>query len=91
MLPLTDASRCLQNGVRIAHVRKTAITAGPAVVRPVKGMRQPRMAGNPAVDGKNSFTDVPYGPGTAWYYDAVTWAQQKVLPQLSVSPASHIS
>lgn len=35
-----------------------------------------RMAGNPAVDGKNSFTDVPYGPGTAWYYDAVTWAQQ---------------
>ena len=35
-----------------------------------------RMAGNPAVDGKNSFTDVPYGPGTAWYYDAVTWAQK---------------
>lgn len=35
-----------------------------------------RMAGNPAVDGKNNFTDVPYGPGTAWYYDAVTWAQQ---------------
>ena len=35
-----------------------------------------RMAGNPAVDGKNSFTDVPYGPGTAWYYNAVTWAQQ---------------
>ena len=35
-----------------------------------------RMAGNPAVDGKNSFTDVPYGPGTTWYYDAVTWAQK---------------
>ena len=35
-----------------------------------------RMAGSPAVDGENSFTDVPYGPGTAWYYDAVTWAQQ---------------
>ncbi len=36
-----------------------------------------RMEGSPAVEGKNSFTDVAYGPGTAWFYDAVTWAQQK--------------
>ena len=35
-----------------------------------------RMEGSPKVEGKNSFTDVEYGPGTAWYYDAVTWAEQ---------------
>ena len=35
-----------------------------------------RLAGSPAVEGKNTFTDVEYGPGTAWYYDAVTWVQQ---------------
>ena len=34
------------------------------------------MEGSPKVEGKNSFTDVEYGPGTAWYYDAVTWAEQ---------------
>ena len=35
-----------------------------------------RMAGSPAVEGKNHFTDVEYGPGTVGVYDAVTWAQQ---------------
>lgn len=35
-----------------------------------------RMEGKPKVEGQNSFTDVEYGPGTAWYYDAVTWAEQ---------------
>ena len=35
-----------------------------------------RMEGSPNLEGKNDFTDVEYGPGTAWYYDAVTWAQQ---------------
>ena len=35
-----------------------------------------RMAGSPAVEGKNRFTDVEYGPGTVGFYDAVTWAQQ---------------
>ncbi len=35
-----------------------------------------RTEGSPKVEGKNSFTDVVYGPGTAWYYDAVTWAEQ---------------
>ena len=35
-----------------------------------------RMAGSPAVEGKNHFTDVEYGPGTVGLYDAVTWAQQ---------------
>lgn len=35
-----------------------------------------RMEGSPAVEGKNNFTDVEYGPGTAWFYDAVTWVQQ---------------
>ena len=35
-----------------------------------------RMAGSPAVEGKNHFTDVEYGPGTVGFYDAVTWAQQ---------------
>lgn len=35
-----------------------------------------RMEGKPKVEGRNSFTDVEYGPGTAWYYDAVTWAEQ---------------
>ena len=35
-----------------------------------------RMEGSPGVEGRNSFTDVEYSPGTAWYYDAVTWAEQ---------------
>ena len=35
-----------------------------------------RMAGSPAVEGENSFTDVVRDSGTAWFYDAVTWAQQ---------------
>lgn len=35
-----------------------------------------RMEGSPAVEGKNSFTDVVRGSGTAWFYDAVTWAQK---------------
>ena len=33
-----------------------------------------RMEGSPAVEGENGFTDVVLG--TAWFYDAVTWAQQ---------------
>lgn len=33
-----------------------------------------RLEGSPAVEGENSFTDVV--PDTAWFYDAVTWAQQ---------------
>ena len=32
--------------------------------------------GSPAVERKNDFTDVEYGPGTVRYYNAVTWAQQ---------------
>lgn len=35
-----------------------------------------RMAGSPAVTGDSPFTDVENGSGTAWYYDAVLWAQQ---------------
>lgn len=35
-----------------------------------------RLDGSPAVEGRNNYTDVEYGPGTAWYYDAATWAQQ---------------
>lgn len=35
-----------------------------------------RMEGCPTVKGKSSFTDVKRASGTAWYYDAVTWAQQ---------------
>ena len=35
-----------------------------------------RMAGSPAVTGDSAFTDVVNGPGTAWYYNAVLWAQQ---------------
>ncbi len=35
-----------------------------------------RIEGSPEVEGRNGFTDVEYGPGTAWYYDAVTWAKQ---------------
>lgn len=35
-----------------------------------------RMEGSPVVEGENSFTDVVRGSGTAWFYDAVTWAQQ---------------
>lgn len=35
-----------------------------------------RMEGSPAVEGENSFTDVVRGSGTAWFYDAVTWAQK---------------
>lgn len=34
------------------------------------------MEGSPAVEGENSFADVVRGSGTAWFYDAVTWAQQ---------------
>lgn len=35
-----------------------------------------RMDGSHAVDSEATFTDVPRNSGTAWYYDAVTWAQQ---------------
>lgn len=35
-----------------------------------------RMEGSPAVEGENSFTDVVRDSGTAWFYDAVTGAQQ---------------
>ena len=35
-----------------------------------------RMEGSPAVEGENSFADVVRDSGTAWFYDAVTWAQQ---------------
>lgn len=35
-----------------------------------------RMAGSPEVTGESAFTDVVNGPGTAWYYNAVLWAQQ---------------
>ena len=35
--------------------------------------------GSPAVESKNDFTDVEYGPGTVWYYNAVTWAQQNSI------------
>lgn len=35
-----------------------------------------RMAGSPAVTGDSPFSDVENGPGTAWYYNAVLWAQQ---------------
>ena len=35
-----------------------------------------RMEGSPAVERKNSLTDVEYGPGTVWFYDAATWAHQ---------------
>lgn len=35
-----------------------------------------RMEGSPAVEGENSFTDVVRDSSTAWFYDAVTWAQQ---------------
>ena len=35
-----------------------------------------RMEGSPAVEGENSFADVVRSSGTAWFYDAVTWAQQ---------------
>lgn len=35
-----------------------------------------RMEGSPAVEGRNSFTDMEYGTGKVWYYDMVTWAQQ---------------
>ena len=36
-----------------------------------------RLEGSPAVEGRNSFTDMEYGTGKVWYYDMVTWAQQK--------------
>lgn len=36
-----------------------------------------RMDGSPEVIGDSPFTDVEYGPGTTWYYDAVLWAYQK--------------
>lgn len=35
-----------------------------------------RMEGSPAVEGRNSFTDMEYGADKVWYYDMVTWAQQ---------------
>ena len=38
-----------------------------------------RMEGSPAVEGENSFTDVVRDSGTAWFYDAVTWAQKNAL------------
>lgn len=38
-----------------------------------------RMEGSPKVEGRNSFPDVKYEPGTRWYYDAVTWVWQNRL------------
>ena len=35
----------------------------------------------PNIKENNPFTDVPYGPDTHWYYDAVLWAQQNGLMQ----------
>lgn len=35
-----------------------------------------RLEGSPAVEGRNSFTDMEHGAGKVWYYDMVTWAQQ---------------
>lgn len=35
-----------------------------------------RMENSPKVRGENSFIDVVYGSDTAWYYDAVTWAEK---------------
>jgi uncharacterized repeat protein (TIGR02543 family) len=40
-----------------------------------------RMAGSPAVKDTNSFIDVPYGPSTDWYYDAVLWVRQNGIMQ----------
>ena len=35
-----------------------------------------RLEDSPAVEGRNSFTDMEYGADKVWYYDMVTWAQQ---------------
>lgn len=70
-----DVMFVYQNGL-MAGTSDTAFSPNDPITRAQVAVIFYRMAGSPAVTGDSPFTDVENGPGTAWYYNAVLWAQQ---------------
>ena len=70
-----DVMFVYQNGL-MAGTSDTTFSPNDPITRAQVAVIFYRMAGSPAVTGDSPFTDVENGPGTAWYYNAVLWAQQ---------------
>ena len=70
-----DVMFVYQNGL-MAGTSDTTFSPNAPITRAQVAVIFYRMAGSPAVTGDSAFTDVVNGPGTAWYYNAVLWAQQ---------------
>lgn len=70
-----DVMYVLENGL-MAGTSDTTFSPNDPITRAQVAVIFYRMAGSPAVTGDSPFTDVENGPGTAWYYSAVLWAQQ---------------
>lgn len=70
-----DVMFVYQNGL-MAGTSDTTFSPNAPITRAQVAVIFYRMAGSPAVTGDSPFTDVENGPGTAWYYNAVLWAQQ---------------
>ena len=70
-----DVMFVYQNGL-MAGTSDTTFSPNAPITRAQAAVILYRMAGSPAVTGDSAFTDVVNGPGTAWYYNAVLWAQQ---------------
>ena len=70
-----DVMFVYQNGL-MAGTSDTTFSPNAPITRAQVAVIFYRMAGSPAVTGDSPFTDVKNGPGTAWYYNAVLWAQQ---------------
>ena len=70
-----DVMFVYQNGL-MAGTSDTTFSPNDPITRAQAAVIFYRMAGSPAVTGDSPFTDVENGPGTAWYYNAVLWAQQ---------------
>ena len=70
-----DVMFVYQNGL-MAGTSDTTFSPNAPITRAQAAVIFYRMAGSPEVTGDSAFTDVENGPGTAWYYNAVLWAQQ---------------
>ncbi len=70
-----DVMFVYQNGL-MAGTSDTTFSPNAPITRAQVAVIFYRMAGSPAVTGDSPFSDVENGPGTAWYYNAVLWAQQ---------------
>ena len=70
-----DVMFVYENGLMIG-TSDTTFSPNEAISRAQVAVIFYRMAGSPEVTGESAFTDVVNGPGTAWYYNAVLWAQQ---------------